>query len=152
MHIRRARPDDRAVILAFRREVYDGDPDGEAEIDGVFDAPRIAMFIAEDVDGTPLGFVEAGLRDYAEGCVTSPVGYIEGIYVVPEARQRGVARALLAAAERWAATEMGCREMASDTRIDNVISERAHLAAGYEVAERVVCFRKSIGREGSDGT
>ena len=144
MRVRSATIDDRAALLGFRRELYDGDPDGEFEIDGVFADPLTAMFIAADDDDRPVGFVEVALRSFAEGCVTSPVGYIEGLYVEADMRRQGIARALFEAAEAWAVGQ-NCREMGSDVRIDNDTSESAHLAAGYEPVERIICFRKTIG-------
>jgi aminoglycoside 6'-N-acetyltransferase I len=101
------------------------------------------VFIALDDAGRPCGFVEAGERPYAEGCETSPVGYIEGWYVSPESRGRGVGRSLIEAAEQWARSR-GLREMASDAGLDNLASHRAHERLGYREVERVVCFRKAL--------
>ncbi len=101
------------------------------------------VFVAERVDGTLGGFVEAGLRKYADGCDTSPVGYIEGWYVDADLRGQGIGRALVRAAEQWA-LERGCLEMGSDTWIDNEVSYRAHLAIGYEEAERLIHFKKRL--------
>ncbi|NUQ20530.1 MAG: GNAT family N-acetyltransferase, partial [Gemmatimonadaceae bacterium] len=61
-----------------------------------------AVFVIDHGDGTLAGFVEVGARPYADGCATSPVGYIEAWYVDADVRRRGVGRALLAAAEGWA--------------------------------------------------
>jgi len=101
------------------------------------------VFVAERVDGTLGGFVEAGLRKYADGCDTSPVGYIEGWYVDADLRGQGIGRALVRAAEQWA-LERCCLEMGSDTWIDNEVSYRAHLAIGYEEAERLIHFKKRL--------
>ncbi len=106
-----------------------------------------AVFIAERPDGTPCGFVEVGTRSIADGCETSPVGYVEAWYVDPDVRRRGYGRALLRAAEAWA-RDFGYSEIASDALIDNLTSHRAHLASGYEEVERVVLFRKSLGSPG----
>ena len=100
-------------------------------------------FVADRGDGTLGGFVEAGLRKYADGCDTSPVGYIEGWYVDADLREQGIGRALIQAAEAWA-IDRGCTEMGSDTWIENVVSYRAHLALGYEEAERLIHFRKRL--------
>ena len=107
------------------------------------DSTRQAILVAELDDGGLCGFLEASLRLYAEGCETSPVGYIEGWYLAPDQRKRGFGRALVQAAEAWAA-QKGCHEMASDCLIDNQPSRLAHLSLGYEEAERLIHFRKSL--------
>lgn len=105
--------------------------------------PDAAVFIALRADGSPCGFVEAGERAYAEGCVTSPVGYIEAWYVHSDLRRQGVGRALLAAAEDWARVR-GCTEIGSDALLDNVVSQKAHVRSGYDEVERLVVFRKTL--------
>jgi aminoglycoside 6'-N-acetyltransferase I len=102
-----------------------------------------AVFVVDRGDGTLGGFVEAGSRPYAEGCDTSPVGYVEAWYVDEDLRRKGNGRALLGAAEDWARAQ-GYREMASDALLDNVTSHRAHQASGYAEVERLVTFRKTL--------
>ena len=107
------------------------------------DPKRNAVFVARDAGGELVGFIEAALRDWAEGCHTRPVGYIEGWYVEPELRRREIGRRLVDAAERWAISR-GCTEMGSDAELSNELSHRAHAALGYEEAERVVAFSKRL--------
>jgi len=109
--------------------------------------PEIGVaFVAYGAAGEALGFAEVALRrDYVNGTESSPVGFLEGIYVIPEARRQGIARALVAAAERWVAAA-GCREFASDAALDNHHSHALHYALGFEETERVVYFRKRLGR------
>jgi len=102
---------------------------------------RNVVFFARRADGRLGGFVEASLRDYAEGCETSPVGFIEGWYVDDDLRGRGVGRALVLAAEAWA-RELGCTEMGSDTEAENVASQAAHAALGYDARQMVSFWRK----------
>jgi aminoglycoside 6'-N-acetyltransferase I len=91
-----------------------------------------------------IGFAEVTLRhDYVNGCDTSPVAFLEGIYVKPEWRRRGVAAALCAAAENWA-RRLGCAELASDAELHNTVSHRMHAGLGFEETERVVCYRKIL--------
>jgi aminoglycoside 6'-N-acetyltransferase I len=101
------------------------------------------VFVVERQDGSVAGFVEVGTRPYADGCDTSPVGYIEAWYVDTDVRRHGYGRALLKAAEQWA-RDHGYSEMASDARLDNEVSHAAHRRAGYEEVDRVVQFRKSL--------
>jgi len=105
-----------------------------------------AVLVAEADGPTPklVGFAEVSRRLYAEGCETSPVGFLEGWYVAPAERRSGVGRALVAAAERWAEA-LGCREFASDALADNEASARAHRALGFEEVEVIRCFRKGLG-------
>ena len=101
-------------------------------------------YLARNDEGRAIGFAEAALRhDYVNGCETSPVGFLEGIYVAPDWRSRGVARALCAAVEAWAG-DRGCSELASDTGLTNTPSQRAHAAMGFEETERVVYYRKRL--------
>jgi aminoglycoside 6'-N-acetyltransferase I len=105
---------------------------------------RFAQFIDYDAAGAPLGFIEIALRtDYVNGTDSSPVAFLEGIYVVPEARKTGVARRLVAEAEHWAKF-MGCKEFASDAPLDNTSSHAMHAALGFVETERVVYFKKNL--------
>ena len=108
-----------------------------------------AVLLAEGTGGELLGFVEIGLRTYAEGCRSSPVPYIEGWYVDPAARRAGAGRALIGAAEGWA-RERGHAEMASDALLENRQSELAHKALGFDEVERLIVFRKTLHRARRD--
>jgi aminoglycoside 6'-N-acetyltransferase I len=103
----------------------------------------LAVLIAEDDGGKLVGFAELSIRNYAEDCVTDRVAYLEGWYVVPGARRKGVGRALIAGAEQWGKGQ-GCTEFASDAVIDNEISAAAHRALGFTETVRIRCFRKQL--------
>lgn len=95
--------------------------------------------------GKAVGFAQCQLRkDYVEGTDTSPVGYLEGIFVEKEYRHKGYARELLLSCEAWA-REKHCTEFASDCQIENEVSLKFHLSMGFEEANRLICFRKDIG-------
>ncbi len=127
------------------------------------------------VEGRAIGFAQCGLRhDYVEGtktspvgylegifvaeeyrnrglaknmekaCETSPVGYLEGIFVAEEYRNRGLAKNMEKACEKWA-KEQGCVEFASDCEWNNIDSWKFHLKMGFEEANRIICFRKKLG-------
>jgi aminoglycoside 6'-N-acetyltransferase I len=103
----------------------------------------LATLVALSSSGDVLGFAELSIRSYAEDCVTDHVAYLEGWYVVPEARRQGVGTALVRAAEEWARSQ-GCTEFASDALIDNDVSAAAHRALGFRETVQIRCFRKEI--------
>ena len=122
----------------------DHDPEEmKTELAQSFADGNAAYFLACE-NGIAVGFAQCQLRrDYVEGTESSPVGYLEGIYVQPEYRRRGCARELLAACEEWAKEE-NCREFASDCELENPESLRFHLAMGFLEANRIICFTKGL--------
>ncbi len=106
---------------------------------------RFVQFIVRDPGGRGLGFAEASIRtDYVNGTSSSPVAYLEGLYVAPEARRKGVARRLVLAVSEWAVAA-GCSELASDTQPENLVSQAVHTRLGFVETERAVFFSKSLG-------
>ncbi|GEO14457.1 aminoglycoside 6'-N-acetyltransferase [Microvirga aerophila] len=105
---------------------------------------QTVAYLAVTSDGVAAGFAEAALRhDYVNGCTTSPVAFLEGIYVRPERRNRSVARLLVQAVGNWA-IRLGCSEFASDVELHNLGSQQMHVALGFEETERVVYYRKRL--------
>ncbi|MBC5823422.1 MAG: GNAT family N-acetyltransferase [Candidatus Eremiobacteraeota bacterium] len=107
----------------------------------------VAAFIALDDSGVLVGFLELGLRPYAEGCIASPVPHVEGWLVLEQARGRGVGRSLISAAEGWA-TAHGYRELTSDGLLGNELGYRAHIGAGFVEVERLIAFHKTLHGDG----
>ena len=107
-------------------------------------AGSFVAFVDVGEGGRFRAFAEAALRhDYVNGCSTSPVAFLEGIYVCPEDRGTGLGATLLRAVEAWA-VERGCSELASDTEPENTGSRAFHGALGFEETEQVVFFRKGL--------
>lgn len=105
---------------------------------------RQTGLVAYSAEGVAVGFAEASLRhDYVNGCQTSPVAFLEGVYVEEAFRKQGVAAALIAEVTQWAASK-GVTELASDADIANIASHCMHSALGFEETERVVYFRKIL--------
>jgi aminoglycoside 6'-N-acetyltransferase I len=105
---------------------------------------RFGQFLFLAPDGETQGFVEVAMRtDYVNGTRTSPVAFLEGIYVIPSARRQGIARMLVDRATQWA-RERGCSEFASDALFENQVSHAMHRALGFQETERVVYFCKPI--------
>jgi aminoglycoside 6'-N-acetyltransferase I len=107
--------------------------------------PDAVVLVAEHTtDGARLcGFAEVGARSIAEGCMTSPVAYLEGWYVDPDVRRRGLGSALLRGVEDWA-RKAGYQELASDTELTNHVSQRVHERLGFAEVERAVQYRKAL--------
>ncbi|HSX64555.1 MAG TPA: aminoglycoside 6'-N-acetyltransferase [Pseudoxanthomonas sp.] len=146
-HIRPGTVEDRAQWAALRCALWPDEDHAQlaADIEDML-AQGAVGFLAFDGEGNAIGFAEAALRhDYVNGTDSSPVGFLEGWYVAPQWRGKGLGRALVAAVEDWVRGQ-GCSEFASDALIDNVGSLAAHAACGFEETERVVYFRKRLQR------
>ena len=115
----------------------------ETEFSETIDCEDAAFFI-QYAENVPVGFAQCGLRrDYVEGTESSPVGYLEGIFVKEGYRNNGYAKQLLLACELWAKT-MGCAEFASDCELENTSSFHFHMAMGFKEANRIICFTKKL--------
>ena len=128
------RDGDRPAVIAMMTELW---PD----FDGDYRDEEVVVW--ERDDGTLGGFASYALRPWAEGCASMPVPYLEGWWVAPELRRRGVGRALVAAIEAWARAH-GHVELGSDALVDNHTSHAAHAALGFDEVERVVAYRKRL--------
>jgi aminoglycoside 6'-N-acetyltransferase I len=136
---------DRAIWLDMRIALWpDETPRDHAEmIDEMLSGGDAWGLVAEAADGAAIGFAEIAERKYANGCDTRPVAFLEGVWVKPQFRRRGIGARLIAQAQTFLAAR-GFRELGSDTQIDNHSSQAAHLAWGFSETERVVYFRKVL--------
>ena len=114
-----------------------------AEYGVLIEKPDAALFVAYAKE-TAIGFAQCQLRyDYVEGTDSSPVGYLEGIYVTEKHRKQGIAKALLADCEQWAKAK-DCAEFASDCELTNEESLRFHMHVGFAEANRIICLTKKL--------
>lgn len=143
--VRRATPEDKAAWFRMRQLLWSDTPVDalDYDLDEILNDPGQAVFIASLPDGRRIGFLEASLRDQAESCETSPVGYIEGWFVEEGLRDKGIGASLVRASEEWA-RGLGATEMASDTWLENDEAIRVHRRLGYEETERLVHFVKRL--------
>jgi aminoglycoside 6'-N-acetyltransferase I len=142
--IRPVTQEDKTEWLRMRKGIWPEAPDEylDYDMDDVLSSDRNAVFFAL-LEGSPVGMIEVHLKESAEGCFSSPVGYLEAWFVNEDMRGKGAAGALIDAAENWARTK-GCRDMASDTWLENAVSIRAHAKMGYSEVERLVHFVKQL--------
>ena len=147
MLIRPAAPRDLEDWTTLRAELWpeDAKEDHRAEVAEALASERgIVAYVTEATDGRLAGFVEAALRhDCVNGCETSPVGFVEGLYVRSEFRGSQVGRALCETVADWA-RRRGCSELASDALADNLERHAFHQAVGFKETEREVYFRKAL--------
>ena len=145
MTLKKAEHQDLPVLarIACRLWPDHGEKEMQADLSQIMDKQDAAFFLVYHGDEA-IGFAQCQLRqDYVEGTESSPVGYLEGIFVSENHRQQGVARDLLSACEGWARAQ-GCKEFASDCALDNTQSLRFHLKVGFEEANRIICFVKKL--------
>lgn len=144
--VRRFAESDLNDWFKLRKRLWDAtsDADHKSEMLDILDHPESELIlVGEDADGRLVGFLEASIRPYVEDCVTDNVGYLEGWYVEPGSRRRGIGAELVRLAEAWA-LQRGCTEMASDAEIGNETSLEAHLRLGYVETSRLVHLRKEL--------
>ena len=143
--IKRAKSEDVEVLadLAIQMWTDDDLEDLTEEFSQLVMNDNAVCFI-KYVDDKPIAFAQCQLRhDYVEGTESSPVGYLEGIFVSEGYRKQGFAAELLSECEKWA-KEKGCTENASDCELGNADSVRFHMSLGFEEANRIICFRKDL--------
>lgn len=143
--IKVANKNDSKTLAQMARKIWDNDSveELEEEFNDFVENSDIVSFI-KYMNGKAVGFANVSIRyDYVEGCETSPVGYLEGIYVEDSYRNNNFARELVIACEDWVKNK-GIKEFASDCELTNLGSLAFHLAIGFKEANRIICFKKDI--------
>ena len=143
--VKKAEQKDLAAIAEMAVIMWDSNSveDLMGEFADVVSSEEAKIFV-KYIQNIPVGFAQCGLRhDYVEGTESSPVGYLEGIFVKEEYQKQGYAKELLSACEQWA-KEQGCTEFASDCELENQNSLAFHMSMGFEEANRIICFKKKL--------
>jgi aminoglycoside 6'-N-acetyltransferase I len=146
LSVRPVTESDLSEWFRLRQKLWDAtNPDDHQDemLDILDHADTQLVLVADAGDGRLAGFLEASIRPFVEDCESDNVGYLEGWFVDPEYRRRGIGRALVTAAENWARSR-GMTEMASDAEIGNDPSLAAHTRLGYEETSRLVHLRKEL--------
>jgi aminoglycoside 6'-N-acetyltransferase I len=123
---------------------YESKEDMEALFHTLFTSENDEMLMCRTDSGIAVGFANISIRkEYVEGSNSSPVGYIEGIYVKPEFRKQGIAKKFVELAEDWS-RKRGCAELGSDTEVENIESQKFHRNIGFDRESHIVHFIKRI--------
>lgn len=141
----RANVDDAITVAKLALNMWSSHTIGEltTDFEQLLVDQNSAVFLLY-IEGNAVGFAQSQLRfDYVEGTDSSPVGYLEGIYIAKDFRSQGYGKMLLRTCEQWA-KEHGCREFASDCELDNTQSLAFHLHSGFDEANRIICFAKKL--------
>ena len=115
----------------------------EAEMELILNSKQATCFIGVSESGAAVAMLEVSLRNFVDGCLGGPVGYIEGIYVAPEQRRQGRGRALTAFAAAWFRSH-GCREMAADAELVNLAAQAFLAKAGFNETYRIVEYKRAL--------
>ena len=143
--VQKARKEDLEILASLAVLMWNSHSVSElmAEFSGIISNDKSQFFLKYETD-IPIGFAQCQLRyDYVEGTTTTPVGYLEGIFIKDCYRNKGHAKELLSECEAWA-KENGCKEFASDCEINNINSFQFHKAMNFTEANRIICFTKKL--------
>jgi aminoglycoside 6'-N-acetyltransferase I len=133
------------VWRRMRQELYPNlDPEmHDEEMEWLFEAKDSAAYLAFSDDGEPIGLLEVSLRNVVDGCIGGPVGYVEGIYLEPSYRRKGLGAKLMEFATEWC-RKRGCQDMATDAEIENVEAQEFYRQTGFTEVSRTVGFTRSL--------
>jgi aminoglycoside 6'-N-acetyltransferase I len=143
VRIRDYTPRDHPEWLAMRLALWPDSSEADAHAWAISQEAKTLVAEVGNHEGLA-GFVELGKRAYADGCDTSPVAFLEGWYVSPSMRKRGIGRMLLCACVVWAKQE-GLHELGSDSLLLDVAAYAAHISVGFEEVERSIKYRMVLG-------
>lgn len=108
------------------------------------ESKKTKIIIAKNLAKKEVGFSIFSIKtDYVEGADKSPTGYLEGIYVKPENRKKGIAKEFIELGEKWC-KENGCTQIGSDTWLTDKESREFHKKIGFWEEEEMVHFLKNI--------
>ncbi|MTI21615.1 GNAT family N-acetyltransferase [Fulvivirga sp. RKSG066] len=129
----------------MRSELYGelSDDFQEAEMKAISKDKEFRESFIEVVDDVEVGMLEMSLRNFVDGCLSSPVAYIEGIYINSKLRGQGYGAKIIDLAKNWAKSKQ-CIELASDTEINNTNAQKFHDAVGFKETYRIVQYKMTL--------
>ena len=113
------------------------------EMENIFTSDMWFCRFIENEDKQKIGLVEVSARNIVDACLTSPVAYLEGLYLVPEYRNQGIGKQVVNMIIKWC-SENGFSELATDTELTNEAAQRFYKSLGFEETDRVVEYKIDI--------
>ena len=113
------------------------------EMESIFGSKIWHCWFIEREDGERIGLVELSLRNIVDGCLSSPVPYLEGLYVKETERGKGRGTQVVEMIKRWC-REHGYSELATDAELTNTSAQKFYEKLGFEQVDRVVEYRLEL--------
>lgn len=85
------------------------------------------------------GLVELSSRNIVGACLSSPLAYLEGLYLHEEYRGSGLGKEAMRVIMNWW-KEKGYTELATDSELTNINAQNYFKAIGFQETYRVVEF------------
>ncbi len=129
----------------MRNELYDSLSNDfhDKEMDKIISSNEWHCQFIQDDDGRTIGFIEVSERNIVDGCLSSPVAYIEGLYLEQEYRGKGLGKEIIKVLLDWC-KEKEFSELAVDTELENIKAQKFYLSAGFEETYRIVEFKIDV--------
>ena len=113
------------------------------EMESIFESELWHCWFIEHEDGERIGLVELSLRNIVDGCSSSPVPYLEGLYVKEAERGKGCGTQVIEMIKRWC-REQGYSDLATDAELANKSAQRFYEKLGFEQVDRIVEYRLEL--------
>lgn len=133
------------VWAQFRAEIYpliSRDYDLR-EMETVFASELWYCWFISGEEGEKIGLVELSLRNIVDGCLSSPVPYLEGLYLVPSKRGMGRGAKVIEMIINWCRNH-GYTEFATDAELSNARAQQFYEKLGFEKVDQVVEYKITI--------
>lgn len=145
MHFTEITEQDSELWLALRQQLYHGLDERfhRQEMHWLLSSPEHYCLFLTNSTKQPIGLLELSLRNIVDGCIDGPVGYIEGLYLLPEYRGQGLGKNMLQRAAQWFSAQ-GCSEMATDAELDNRMAQEFYDNQGFTRLWEIVQFKKAL--------
>lgn len=129
----------------MREEIYRSldDEYHNKEMEKIFVSNDWFCYFLTDEKNQIAGLIELSLRNIVDGCLSSPVAYLEGLYLKKKYRGKGLGKGAIKIILKWC-KEKGLSELATDTELTNLRAQNLYKTVGFQEIDRVVEFRIDV--------